>query len=120
MYEFQYQQDFDGHGIIHYMGTNFGTTQMWRNPGLEPPQGTGLLTLKASSLATDSQPLCYVVGQSVVRCVTKPEPDSWMVIELNRGWVRPTAYSLRYVMCGEVVGCEVVWRRGRAGVCRVM
>ncbi len=90
--EFRYTSDFDGNGIVHYLGTQYGT-QSWRNPDT-----AGLMNVTASSVAPDSQPLSCAVGNAVVRCVTKPEPDSWICFDFGNALIRPTAYTLRLVL----------------------
>jgi hypothetical protein len=88
--EFKHVADFDGRGIIHYMATE-GLTKPWRNPAEQ-----SVLRVIPSTLAPDSTPASAVVGQDVVRCVTKAEPKSWFVIDLINVTVRATAYTLRH------------------------
>jgi len=90
--EFAYSYDFDDKGIMYFLGCNYGQSS-WRNPA-----ELKLIRVTASSLATDSQPTSAAVGREAVRCVTKPEPNSWFMFDLtpSRIMVRPTAYTLRH------------------------
>jgi len=87
---FEYQSDLDKNGIVYYIGTS-GGSQYWKNPGL-----TGLIRVYASSLMHDSAPATAVLGKEAVRCVTKPEKNSWFVIDFARKMICPTAYTLRH------------------------
>jgi hypothetical protein len=86
----RYSHDFDGHGILSYLATN-GFTSPWVNPSTAE-----IISLSASSLAEDSQPLFNLVGNAVVRLVTRAEPNSWFQIDFLERSVCPTAYTLRH------------------------
>jgi hypothetical protein len=56
-----------------------------------------VVSVSASSLMPDSTPLSGAVGRDTVRCVTKPQPDSWMCFDVAPAGitVQPTHYCLR-------------------------
>jgi len=88
---FTYSSDFDTNGIIYALATN-NRTSPWVNP-----MDAGLLTVTASSVMDDSTSLAAVVGRDTVRCVTKPLPNSWMMIDFHADKrVLPTHYSMRH------------------------
>lgn len=87
---FKYEHDFDVNGIIHWLGT-CGGTQAWSNPC-----EAGFIKIKASTLMPDSLPLSSAVGRESVRCVTKPERNSWFRFEFSGFRVKPSHYSLRH------------------------
>jgi len=74
---FVYQDDFDGNGIIHWLGCRKGT-QPWRNPA-----DLGLCRVIFSTLSADSEPATAAVGNRVVRCVSEPKQMQWMCIDLT-------------------------------------
>lgn len=72
---FRHVSNFDTNGILYYLATA-GGTRPWTNPAI-----AGLVRLSASGMAPDSQELHCMLGTEVVRCVTMPEPNSWMAID---------------------------------------
>jgi len=82
--------DFDDNGIVHNLGTNFNTAQ-WINPDTK-----GLVKVVLSSLVADSASSSAVVGKRAVRCVTKPEPGSWVKVDFLDNSVQPTHYTIRH------------------------
>ena len=45
--EFVYERDYDGNGIIHWVGTKYGTEKEWQNPSER-----GLIKVDSSGWAT--------------------------------------------------------------------
>jgi hypothetical protein len=88
--EFKHTFDFDNNGILYYLASA-GGTRPWANPADQ-----GLVTITSSSLMGDSAPINSFVGADVVRCVTRPQPDSWFAIDFKEKSVRATAYTLRH------------------------
>lgn len=88
--QFDYVEDFDGRGIVAYFAT-FGGEQVYRNPSL-----TGQIQTSASSLDPTSEPAFSIVGNEVVRCVTRPLHDSWFEISFGEARIIPSHYSLRH------------------------
>jgi hypothetical protein len=88
--EFVYTSDFDGKGILYFLGTNLGVSA-WENP-----MGRGLVRVRASSLEKDSVPETAVVGLYPLRCVTKNENLSWFEIDFLTRSIAPSAYTLRH------------------------
>eukprot|EP01083_Nonionella_stella_P007999 23029_1 len=88
---FKYKTDFDTNGIVYWLGCNYGTSPTWMNPSL-----CGLVEVTASSVMQDSKPLYSVVGDEVVRCVTRPIADQWIMIEFMDIAIIPTHYALRH------------------------
>ena len=68
---FKYVSDFDKNGIVYSIATENGI-KPWKNPAM-----SGDIRVQSSSLMHDSQPLSAIVGRDSVRCVTKPEKNSW-------------------------------------------
>eukprot|EP00475_Leptophrys_vorax_P022175 TRINITY_DN30176_c0_g1_i1.p1 TRINITY_DN30176_c0_g1~~TRINITY_DN30176_c0_g1_i1.p1 ORF type:complete len:1071 (+),score=235.80 TRINITY_DN30176_c0_g1_i1:49-3213(+) len=88
--EFVYSGDFDGLGIVHFLGTNFGL-ESWRNP-----VDRGLVKVRASSLEKDSVDVSALVGLKPVRLVTKGDANSWFEIDFSPRSICPTTYTLRH------------------------
>lgn len=93
---FTYARDFDGLGIIHYLATAMNS-KAWQNPMV-----AGAVQVAASSLAADSKPTEFAVGNEVVRCVTKAVADSWFTFDLMDKLCRPTHYTLRHYASWDV------------------
>ena len=87
---FTYQEDFDGNGITAYLGTDDGT-HPYRNPAV-----LGRVKTRASSLMNDSQPAYSIVGNAVVRCLTKAEQNAWFEVDFGGNRIIPNHYSLRH------------------------
>eukprot|EP01006_Ploeotia_vitrea_P052211 TRINITY_DN67660_c9_g12_i2.p1 TRINITY_DN67660_c9_g12~~TRINITY_DN67660_c9_g12_i2.p1 ORF type:complete len:1039 (+),score=601.97 TRINITY_DN67660_c9_g12_i2:75-3191(+) len=94
--DFVHQAPLDENGVVHYIAT-LGHTQQWVNPAK-----AGLIKVTASSLMNDSTPATAVVGHDVVRCVTRPEANSWFIIDFVDKCVKPTAYMLRHYASWDV------------------
>ena len=91
-----YQSDFDHNGIIYNLSTDNGT-KPFTNAAI-----AGKVVVQASSLMPDSAPISDFVDRKVVRLVTKPQPDSWMMIDFINKAVIPTHYSLRHYSTWDV------------------
>jgi hypothetical protein len=107
---FIYSHDFDDSGIMYFLGT-CGRTKNWQNP-----QDLGLVQVTASSLMADSAPASSVVGyvvidcssvciahfsflprrRTAVRCVSRPQQNSWFCIDLLSRSAAVTHYSLKH------------------------
>jgi len=87
---FEYVRDFDGNGLVHFLGTKCNT-QQWMNPAQ-----LGFISIRTSGLMHDSTPAHCVVGNQVVRCVTKPLKHAWVVIDFHDYAIKPTRYTLRH------------------------
>jgi len=87
---FLYSFDFDKQGIVYAIATNFGAKQ-WANPGM-----SGKIGVHMSSIMHDSQPAYSILGRSSVRTVTKPEKNSWIIIDFTPKMIKPTHYSLKH------------------------
>jgi len=83
-------------GLFYSLGTNFGKDH-WKNP-----ETRGFVRVSASSVCPDSEKPSAVVGRSVVRCVTKPNENSWFAVDLVNFRMSPTAYSLRHYSSWDV------------------
>lgn len=95
--KFEYHgKDLSDDGVIHYIATQ-GKAKPWTNPGV-----AGWIRCSASSLMEDSTPVTDIVGNQVVRCVTKPNPNSWFCIDLINKQVMPTHYTLRHYSSWDV------------------
>ncbi len=44
----------------------------------------------------DSVPAHNILGRSAVRCVTKPEKNSWIIIDFTPKIIKPTHCSMRH------------------------
>jgi len=87
---FIYSYDFDKNGIVYAIATNFGSKQ-WANPGM-----AGKIGVHMSSIMHDSQPAYTILGRSSVRTVTKPEKNSWVIIDFTPKLIKPTHYALKH------------------------
>jgi len=87
---FIYQYDFDKNGIIYGIATDFGSSA-WANPGI-----SGKISVHFSSIMHDSQPPYSILGRSSVRTVTKPEKNSWLIVDLTPKLVKPSHYTLKH------------------------
>lgn len=87
---FIYSYDFDNNGIVYYIATHGGTRE-WTNPGT-----TGEIRVIPSTLMHDSTPASAALGRETVRCVTKPEKNSWFVFDFSPRKICPTHYSIRH------------------------
>lgn len=85
--EFKHSSDFDGNGILYYLGTR-GGQQAWSNPADQ-----GFVMITSSSLMGDSAPINSFCGAEVVRCVTRPQPDSWFAIDFKDKTVNHMLFS---------------------------
>ncbi|ETO31864.1 HECT domain and RCC1-like domain-containing protein, partial [Reticulomyxa filosa] len=83
-------KEMDEKGIVHFLATN-GKAEAWKNPMDE-----GLLHIRMKSLAPNSKPANSIVGNKSVRCVTKSEPDSYVIIDFGERRVCPSYYKLRH------------------------
>eukprot|EP01084_Bolivina_argentea_P100315 180137_1 len=87
---FIYGYDFDKNGIVYNIATDFGQ-KPWTNPGLSKK-----INVHLSSIMHDSQPAYAILGRSSVRCVTKPEKNSWLIIDFSPKLIRPSHYSMKH------------------------
>ena len=85
------------------MGTNKGS-EGWVNPVQR-----GYIRVLSSSLAADSAPLTAVVGRDLVRCVTEPKRNSWMMIDFQNIKITPSHYTLKHYSSFETE-CLRNWR----------
>ena len=81
--------DFGSTGIIAHLAGLPG--ERYTNPA-----EAGLITVTASSLAPDSSPPSAVLGNEVVRFVTRAAPNSWVQFDFGQYRVAPTHYALRH------------------------
>ena len=88
--KFTYRHDGDGCGVVAWIGTDRGR-RPFRNPAED-----GEITARASSVAHDSEPPSSLLGRALVRFTTKPQPESWVELDLGRHRVAPTHYTLRH------------------------
>ena len=88
--EFVYESDFDTNGVFYNLGTQRGQTT-WTNPAKR-----GLVRVTSSSILEQGAALDAIVGRSVVRCVTKNIPNSWIAVEIEGQKIAPTKYTLRH------------------------
>lgn len=89
--QFDYSRDFDNKGVVHWLGCSGGRTN-WANPH----SVRQLVRVTSSSIMEDGSGLEAAVGQDVVRCVTRPEPESWFAFELVGLELSVTQYTLRH------------------------
>ena len=87
---FVYQSDFDDNGIIHWLGTNRGTSS-WMNPA-----DRGLVVVDGTKKASNGLDYKHVLGKQVVRCATDGVERAYITIDLKNVYVKPTKYSLRH------------------------
>lgn len=71
---FTHTAPFDGNDLVHYLATNGGAGAYVN------PVATGLARVTSSAMMHDSEPATAVLGNSAVRCVTRPVSDSWIAI----------------------------------------
>eukprot|EP01083_Nonionella_stella_P002655 7599_1 len=88
---FEYCDDFDENGILYFLGTNWHT-KAWMNPALN---NLGVKAT-ASSIMADSQPIESICGRSLVRCVTTPVKQAWMMLEFEHIYVDVTRYTIKH------------------------
>lgn len=90
--ELSYHYDFDCNGLFYWIGTR-GRKQPWRNPA-----DAGLTTVTASALAANPPSVHqnYLVGRSLVRCVSAAQPRMWFQVDLQDYQLVPTHYTLRH------------------------
>ena len=81
--------DFGDTGIIAHLAGRPG--QPYRNPA-----EAGLITVRASSVMSDSAPPSAVVGNEVVRFCTRSLANSWVEVDFGQYRVAPTHYALRH------------------------
>ena len=86
---FAYGSDFDGAGIVHWLGTKKGNSS-WKNPAR-----IGQLEVKFSSLAADSEPAYWATGDRIVRCVSEPKANQWLMFDFLGVKIIPTHYTVR-------------------------
>eukprot|EP01012_Entosiphon_sulcatum_P035884 TRINITY_DN4562_c0_g1_i1.p1 TRINITY_DN4562_c0_g1~~TRINITY_DN4562_c0_g1_i1.p1 ORF type:complete len:681 (+),score=82.03 TRINITY_DN4562_c0_g1_i1:35-2044(+) len=77
----------DRHGIVHFVGTRFGTTHAWENPV------KSLRVLLASSSVWGCADLTDLTKKDLAYFITLNKPGSWVEIDFLCGAVLPTAYS---------------------------
>lgn len=82
-------------GIVAHLAGRPGST--YRNPA-----EAGLIAVTSSSLLLDSMPASAIAGNEVVRCCTKPLPNSWFEVDFQQYRVAPTHYSLRHYSSWDV------------------
>jgi len=89
-------------------GAGFGDTgivaHLAGRPGsaYQNPAEAGLIAVTSSTLMHDSMPASAIVGNEVVRCCTKPLPNSWFEVDFRQYRVAPTHYSLRHYASWDV------------------
>jgi hypothetical protein len=88
--DFVHREDFDENGLFYYLGT-LGKTRPWANPA-----DGGFVRVNSSGMMNDSAPLAAIVGREVVRCVTKPVRNAWIMLDLMEMALEPAAYTLRH------------------------
>lgn len=87
---FNHASDFDENGVFYYLGS-CGKTQKWSNPA-----DSGYLIVSSSGIMADSTPLSTVVGRELVRCVTKPVRNAWILFDLTDMYLELSAYTLKH------------------------
>ena len=87
---FKYQSDFDNNGIIHWLGTNKGTTS-WTNP-----VDRGLAVVDGVKKVNNGLDYKAVLGKQAVRCATDGVERGYITIDLKDVYVKPAKYSLRH------------------------
>jgi len=99
--EFVYERDYDGNGIVHWVGTMYGEEE-WKNPSER-----GLINVESSKWANGSveamvaNKACnaYSASASINRRVNRKthREHSWASVEFVGGvMVRPTKYTLSH------------------------
>jgi hypothetical protein len=87
----------DQSGLLYWLGT-VGGTEEWQNPALMRHS----VDVQLSSVMADSKPAHFVVGRESVRCVTRNEPNQWLLLDLHGLLLRPSHYALRHYLSWDV------------------
>ncbi|ETO31097.1 HECT domain and RCC1-like domain-containing protein [Reticulomyxa filosa] len=77
-------------GIVHFIATN-GKARAWKNP-----MDDGLVQVRVKGLALGSSPANSIVSNKSVRCMTKSELHSYVVVDFGERRVCPSFYKLRH------------------------
>lgn len=77
-------------GLIYKLGC-WGETKQWENPA-----EAGIIDITSSSLLHDSSPRVALAGRDLVRCVTKPQPNSWFCFDFKDKLAKVEKYALRH------------------------
>lgn len=89
-----YRKDFDRHGVLYALGTNFGTTA-WVNPGSTSVSPTRIITTRSSDEQGDAIDLLR--NQRGTISGTKDEERSWWCVDLTDKYaLYLTHYTLRH------------------------
>ena len=89
--EFVYEGDYDGNGIIHWVGTHYGEEKEWANPAQR-----GLIRVESSGWEYGS--VEAMVGNKACRsCSSDKQGGAWASIEfVDDVMVKPTRYTLAH------------------------
>ena len=88
--EFVYENDYDGNGVVYWVGTKYGTEKKWKNPSKR-----GLIRVDSSGWGTDN--IDAMVAKEACREFSENIVGAWASIEFVDGvTVRPTKYTLSH------------------------
>ena len=90
--EFVYESDYDGNGIVHWVGTNYGKEKEWRNPAQRE-------LIKVDSSGWDFGSLEDMVGNEARESFSENKEGAWASIEfVDTVMVKPTKYTLLHAL----------------------
>ena len=104
-----YRKDFDRHGVLYALGTNFGTTP-WVNPGGTSASPTRIIATRSSDHDEHSDAIDLLENRRGSLSGTKDEDKSWWCVDLTEKYaLYLTHYSLRH---GRDNGMSIIrnWR----------
>ena len=88
--EFVHQSDYDGNGVVYWVGTKFGTEKEWQNPSKR-----GLIKVKSSGWGPGRADA--MVANKACDSYSKIGYGAWASIEFGDGVkVKPTKYTLSH------------------------
>ena len=88
--EFVYERDYDGKGVVYWVGTKYGTEKEWENPSKR-----GLITVDSSGWGFGSAE--DMVAKEACWSCSKYSEGAWASIEFVDGlMVKPTKYTLSH------------------------
>ena len=88
--EYEYDKDFDTHGILYALGTSFGQN-IYTNPAQ-----SGLVAVDVIKKHSDSVDIQHLIGRDALKCFTEDVENAWFTVNFKDFGVCPTMYSLRH------------------------
>ena len=90
--EFVYESDYDGNGVVYWVGTKYGTEKEWQNPWKR-----GLIKIKSTEW--DYGGAEDMVANEACNTLSMNNFGAWVSIEFdNKLMIQPTKYTLSHYL----------------------